>query len=106
MSKQDIHKIAFRTYFGHFEYLVMPFALTNAPATFQALKNKVFEPFAVSLAHLAREVDVQPSHPDSSPHRREFGFLFFFKTKIAVGASATTFPFKKNFYEEKYASLL
>jgi hypothetical protein len=30
----------------------------------------------VSLAHLAREVDVQPSHPGSSPHRREFGFLF------------------------------
>jgi hypothetical protein len=26
--------------------------------------------------NLAREVDVQPSHPGSSPHRREFGFLF------------------------------
>jgi hypothetical protein len=44
MNKQDIHKIAFRTYFGHFEYVVRPFGLTNAPATFQALMNKVFEP--------------------------------------------------------------
>jgi hypothetical protein len=44
MHKQDIHKTAFRTFFGHFEYLVMPFGHTNAPATFQALMNKVFAP--------------------------------------------------------------
>jgi hypothetical protein len=28
----------------------------------------------VSLAHLVREVDVQSSHPSSSPHRHRFGF--------------------------------
>jgi hypothetical protein len=42
MKENDIHKTVFRTYFGHFEFLVMPFDLTNAPATFQALMNQIF----------------------------------------------------------------
>lgn len=36
----DEWKTAFRTRYGHFEYLVMPFGLCNAPATFQAYVNR------------------------------------------------------------------
>jgi hypothetical protein len=38
---EDIAKTSFRTNHNHFDFLVMPFGLSNAPATFQALMNSV-----------------------------------------------------------------
>ena len=35
----DIPKTAFRTRYGHYEFLVMPFRLTNAPAMFMDYMN-------------------------------------------------------------------
>jgi hypothetical protein len=42
MREEDISKTTFRCHYGHCEFLVMPFALTNAPATFQSCMNHVF----------------------------------------------------------------
>ena len=41
----DVHKTMFRTRYGHYEFLVMSFGLTNAPATFIDLMNRVFRPY-------------------------------------------------------------
>lgn len=45
MNPRDIQKTAFRTHFGQFEYLVMPFGLVNAPSTFQQLMNQIFKTY-------------------------------------------------------------
>ena len=45
IRKEDIPKTAFRTPYGHYEFLVMSFGLINAPAAFMDLMNRVFKPF-------------------------------------------------------------
>nr|GEY51804.1 hypothetical protein [Tanacetum cinerariifolium] len=42
---EDILKMAFRTSYGHYEFQVMPFRLTNAPVVFMDLMNRVCKPF-------------------------------------------------------------
>jgi hypothetical protein len=43
IKKEDIHKTTFRTRYGHYEFVVVPFGLTNAPTIFMYLMNGIFK---------------------------------------------------------------
>ena len=45
VRETDILKTTFRTRYGHFEFTVIPFGLTNAPAAFMDLMHRVFQPY-------------------------------------------------------------
>ena len=45
ICKSDIPKIAFRSCYGHYEFLIMSFGLANAPTAFMDLMNRVFKEF-------------------------------------------------------------
>jgi hypothetical protein len=50
LTANDEHKTAFHTHHGHFEFTVMAFGLTGAPATFQAEMNRTL------ASHLCKSV--------------------------------------------------
>ncbi|CAJ2628780.1 unnamed protein product [Trifolium pratense] len=45
IRSSDVSKTAFRTRYGHYEFLVMPFGVTNAPAIFMDYMNRIFQPY-------------------------------------------------------------
>ncbi|KAJ0429009.1 putative nucleotidyltransferase, Ribonuclease H [Helianthus annuus] len=45
IQEEDIPKTAFRTRYGHYEFVVMPFGLINTPAVFMDLMNRVCKPY-------------------------------------------------------------
>jgi hypothetical protein len=45
IKEEDIPKMTFKTRFGHYEFVVLPFGLTNALGVFMSLMNKVFQEY-------------------------------------------------------------
>jgi len=45
VKSDDVQKTAFRSRYGHYEYVVMPFGVTNAPAVFMDYMNRIFRSF-------------------------------------------------------------
>jgi hypothetical protein len=95
MKEVDIPKRAFQTHEGHYEFLVMPFGLCNAPSTFQSLMNHVLCPF---LHHFVlvffddiliyrKTWTDHLTHVDQVLHLLSQHQLFLKQSKCAFGAS-------------------
>ena len=49
IKEEDIHKAVFETWYGHYEFRVVPFILTNTPTTFMCLMNNISINTCISL---------------------------------------------------------
>jgi hypothetical protein len=95
MKEEDIPKTAFQTHEGHYEFLVIPFGLCNAPSTFQSLMNHVFHPFLHHFVLVffddiliySKTWTTHLSHVDRFLHLLSQHQIFLKQSKCAFGAS-------------------
>ena len=70
-----VPKTAFRTRYDHYEFLVKPFGLTNAPTTYMDLMNRVFQPYVDQFVVVFID-DILVYFKDAQEHEQHLRIVF------------------------------
>nr|GEY51658.1 reverse transcriptase domain-containing protein [Tanacetum cinerariifolium] len=73
-NKEDIPVTAFRTQYGHYEFQVMPFGLTKAPAMFMDMMNRVYKPYLDKFVIVFID-DILVYSKDEEEHRKHLKII-------------------------------
>jgi hypothetical protein len=99
IKEQDVHKTAFHTRYGHYEFRVLPFGLTNAPAVFMRLMNDVMRPLLDKcvVVFIDDILVYSSNHEEHQQHLRQVlerlreHRLYAKRSKCEFGKSSVTF---------------
>jgi hypothetical protein len=91
----DEWKTAFRTRYGHYEYLVMPFGMANAPASFQNMINEIFKDM-IDLGVVAYIDDILIYSQTKEEHERLIKEVLSHLQKWDLAASIDKCEFHKS----------
>ncbi|MCO5592344.1 hypothetical protein L7F22_046345 [Adiantum nelumboides] len=95
IKSEDVHKTAFRTTFGLYEFLVMPFSLTNAPTTFNRMMDRIFRPHQQFVGTFFDDMIVYSKNEEKHRHHLAIVFKELRSHRLLINAKKSEFFLKK-----------
>lgn len=102
-----VPKTTFKTWYGHYVFIVISFRLTDAPATFMSLMNGVFKPFLDSFVIVFTDVILvySKSQEEHADHLRIvlgiLGKINCMQNFLSVNSSCLQLPFQVMWFRKK-----